>query len=531
MAKSSGDILGGARVGPGGAGPAASGAGGGLGGPVSVVSLASSGAGGALGGGAFGGGPTSASSVSTAPQASFHDLFELQEELGRGAFSVVHKTRHRRSGRDFAVKVLNREAMTDDDVQSLVGEVSTQRYLRHPNVVRLVAFFDSDPERFFLVTELCTGGELFHRIVKQTRFSEREAAGYVYVLLDAIGYFHKHGIVHRDLKPENILFQDARPGAPLKIADFGFAVHNGTGETLRSLAGSPNYLAPEIVSNRPYGVAVDVWSLGVITYILLCGYMPFDHPRQSELFRIISSGRFTFPAKDWDAISPEAKDFVSRLLVVDPRDRLTAEAALRHRWITTTDLSDAHLSRSVGKLRSFHSKRRASMLRNAVRAVHFGRRASSAAVTDSPRRAVALRNMGVNRAASAMLGTFDVIPPSPVVSMAINADPADDETRFNGMLDSPRVVADTPEPLAKGWAPTPSAAAPAAAASAGTSPSPSPAVTPQRSRRGRPRSMTAPHTDGAFIDDILPLDAAPRAAAAGIPNFLPRPPPGSPPVA
>ncbi|KAA0173966.1 hypothetical protein FNF27_04527 [Cafeteria roenbergensis] len=436
------------------------------------------------------------SSASTQQQARFEDLFQLGEVLGRGAFSVVHKTRHRRSGREFAVKVLDRAAMTGDDVQSLVGEVSAQRWMRHPNIVRLVAFFDNDPTHFYLVTELCKGGELFDRVVSQARFSEKKAAGAVYILLDAVSYFHKHGIVHRDIKPENILFQDTRPDAPMKIADFGFAVHSGTGETLRSLAGSPNYLAPEIVENQPYGTAVDMWSLGVVTYILLCGYMPFDAPNQRELFRKIAAGTFAFPEREWGGVSPEAKDFVASLLRVDPRARLTADAALRHRWITTTDLSDAHLSRSVSKLRSFHTRRRTSMLRNAVRAVHLGRRASMALPQPSPGsrttaattpRRTALRHMGLTRAAAgALLDDYDAPPSSPAVSMAINADPADDTTRFNGIVDSPKVTADSVEPTGTAFdGPLGSHLAP------------------------RPRSVTAPDDD--FLD--LPGDGA--AATTG----------------
>lgn len=438
----------------------------------------------------------STSSASTQQQARFEDLFQLGEVLGRGAFSVVHKTRHRRSGREFAVKVLDRAAMTGDDVQSLVGEVSAQRWMRHPNIVRLVAFFDNDPTHFYLVTELCKGGELFDRVVSQARFSEKQAAGAVYILLDAVSYFHKHGIVHRDIKPENILFQDTRPDAPIKIADFGFAVHSGTGETLRSLAGSPNYLAPEIVENQPYGTAVDMWSLGVVTYILLCGYMPFDAPNQRDLFRRIAAGRFSFPDREWGGVSPEAKDFVASLLRVDPKARLTAEAALRHRWITTTDLSDVHLSRSVSKLRSFHTRRRTSMLRSAVRAVHMGRRASMALPNPSPRssaapastpRRTALRHMGLTRAAAdALLDDCDPPPASPAVSMAVNADPADDATRFNGIVDSPKVTADSVEPTGTAF------------------------DGPLGAPRGwRPRSVTAPD------DDLLDLPGDGTAATTG----------------
>jgi serine/threonine protein kinase len=436
---------------------------------------------------------TTASSTSTHAASHFHDVFILGEVLGKGAFSTVHKTWHKRSGKEFAVKVLRRENMSDDDVASLVSEVQTQRFIRHPNIVRLVAFFDNDDDNFYLVTELCKGGELFDRIVREERFSEKQAAGHVFVLLDAMHSFHKRHIVHRDIKPENILYSDTRPDALLKIADFGFAVHGGKGESLRSRTGSANYMAPEIIMHKPYGVQVDMWSFGVVTYIMLFGQMPFDHPNERDLFELIKAGRFEFPTRDGSNISADAKNFISKLLVVDPRARLTAEAAMRHPWITKTNLNDVHLVRSVNKLRSFHSKRRASMVRNAFRATAAlmhrsgaagrlplsaagasaggGRRASLAGPPTGSSRSAAMdmaiaasghggvavqgalhpsrggRRSGMGyrvspATARTIASTIDEAPPSPVVRMAVNEDPADAESRFNGVLDSPKVFAD-----------------------------------------------------------------------------------------
>jgi calcium/calmodulin-dependent protein kinase I len=394
--------------------------------------------------------PSTVSAVSSGSSAPvlFDELFELGEELGRGAFSVVRKTRHRKSGREFAVKILDRASMDSDHVAALLSEVSTQRVMRHPNIVRLVAFFDNDPDMFYLVTELCTGGELFHRIVAQERFSERQAAGIVLTMLDAIAYFHRLGVVHRDIKPENILLQDDRPDAPIKIADFGFSKQPGKEESLRSLCGSPNYLAPEIILNKPYGQAVDMWSLGVVTYILLAGYMPFEHENREELFKRIVECKYSFPDREWSGISADAKDFIQKLLVVDPAKRLSAVQALSHPWITKTDLSEAHLSRAVKKLRHFHSRRAGHHASHTV----ARRRASAAFSPGGGGRGFLggsevssiVRELRYPRRSGLDLTSPEDVPPSPHVGMAINADPADVESRFNGVLEASPEFLKTP---------------------------------------------------------------------------------------
>lgn len=312
----------------------------------------------AAGGGGGGGGGAAA-------PPHFQDLFELGRKLGSGAFSVVREARHKRTGRRFAVKVMDRGTMSAEDEAALLSEVSTQRHMRHPNIVRLVAFFDTDPTHYYLVTELMTGGELFDRVVAKSSYTEREAREVVLVVLDAVAYCHRHGIVHRDLKPENLLYADEGEHASLKLADFGFAVEL-RGKKLEEVCGTPGYLAPEIISGRPYGAEVDLWAIGVITYILLSGQMPFADPDEKRLFRQIRRAQYTFSGPQWRGISAEAKDFIRRLLVVRPEHRMTAEQALHHPWMTTENVGDVHLASAMQQLRRFHARRRIKMLRAAL---------------------------------------------------------------------------------------------------------------------------------------------------------------------
>lgn len=287
--------------------------------------------------------------------------------MGKGAFSTVYLATHRPSGKKFAVKVMDRDKMTREDAEGLVSEVSTQRLMRHPHIVRLVAFFDTDPARFHLVTELCTGGELFDRIVARDHFTERDAREVVLTLLDAVAYCHRHGIIHRDLKPENILLADTSEHAPIKIADFGFAIAHG-GKQLSEQLGTPGYLAPEIIEARPYGPPVDMWAIGVIIYVILFGALPFDEKDRAAQFRRICRADYRFPADLADEVSAEAKDLIRKLLVVDQRRRLTAVEAMKHPWFTKTNLDDSpYLAQAVERLKTFHAKRRMTMLRSALR--------------------------------------------------------------------------------------------------------------------------------------------------------------------
>ena len=238
-----------------------------------------------------------------------------------------------------------------------------------------------------LVTELCKGGELFDAIVQREGYSEGEARQVAMALLDAVAHCHRLGIVHRDLKPENLLLaapagEDGggkEPAAAIRVADFGFATQL-RGRKARAMVGSAGYMAPEIVTShagdgsdgagpsKGYGFAADMWSVGVILYVLLCGYLPFDDDKMERMFAKVRLGTYTFPSAEWSRVSHEAKDLVKRLLVVRPSKRLTAEAALKHPWfeLDRGGLDDNHLREAAKQLRRFHARRRLKMLRSAV---------------------------------------------------------------------------------------------------------------------------------------------------------------------
>lgn len=258
-------------------------------------------------------------------------IYELKEELGKGAFSVVRKGVNRESGQFVAVKCVNRDNLPQEDEEALHTEVSILRHLHHKNIVQFIDFF-TEPEFYYLVMEYMAGGELFNRIVEKIAYQENEAREVVIGLLSAVKYCHELNVAHRDLKPENLLLVSTKDDSNVKLADFGFATYC-YGSSLTQRCGSPQYVAPEILSNAVYGKAVDMWSLGVITFSLLGGYPPFDDREEHRLFDKIRSAQFSFHPKYWNHVSKEAKDFITRLLVADPYVRMSAEAALWHPWL------------------------------------------------------------------------------------------------------------------------------------------------------------------------------------------------------
>jgi len=185
----------------------------------------------------------------------------------------------------------------------------------------------------FIVTELVTGGELFDKIVELGQYSEKEAATLVMKMVSAIDYLHDINIVHRDLKPENLLLKDAANISEVKLADFGLSKIVGTKVMMQTACGTPGYVAPEVLNATGYDKEVDMWSIGVITYILLCGFPPFYNDSLPELFEQIMKADYDFPDDYWKDVSEEAKDFIRRLLVVEPSKRMTGKEALKHPWL------------------------------------------------------------------------------------------------------------------------------------------------------------------------------------------------------
>eukprot|EP01029_Cantina_marsupialis_P017317 TRINITY_DN3887_c0_g2_i1.p1 TRINITY_DN3887_c0_g2~~TRINITY_DN3887_c0_g2_i1.p1 ORF type:complete len:742 (-),score=204.19 TRINITY_DN3887_c0_g2_i1:213-2438(-) len=305
---------------------------------------------------------TSRSDVSSCPASPeskhhrFLDIFEVMEMLGEGGYSVVRRCRHKRTKEDFAVKIIDTRKLKKTDVDHIKHEVNIMKELEHPNIVKLFDCFEEDP-MFFIVTELCTGGELFEQVVERTFYSEREARDLVSTLANALQFMHKRGIVHRDVKPENILLSSRGPSACLKLADMGFAKQLFAGDTLATSCGTPNYVAPEILNRKKYDSQVDMWSLGVVTYILLCGYAPFHSRNHAQMYRLIKRGEFKFASPYWDPISKHARDFISRLLCVDSAKRMTAEQALQHQWIRGS-VAETELGGALKELRFFNIMRK-----------------------------------------------------------------------------------------------------------------------------------------------------------------------------
>lgn len=241
----------------------------------------------------------------------------------------------------------------------------------HPNILKCLGFFDEE-EMYYLVMEYMEGGELFDRIVKKTFYSEKEARDLVYILLSTIHYCHTRNVVHRDLKPENLLLSSLDDDAHVKLADFGFAIQSGGYMSLKTQCGTPGYVAPEILSTQPYGKAVDMWSIGVITYILLGGYPPFHDDNQKVLFQKIKTAEYEFHPEYWDAVSSEAKDLISRLLKVNPLERYTAAEALNHSWITrdADELAARSLEANLSHFKKFHATRKFKAAAKAIMSIN-----------------------------------------------------------------------------------------------------------------------------------------------------------------
>ncbi|XP_010862450.1 calcium/calmodulin-dependent protein kinase (CaM kinase) II gamma 1 isoform X7 [Esox lucius] len=290
----------------------------------------------------------------------FTDEYQLYEELGKGAFSVVRRCVKKSSGQEFAAKIINTKKLSARDHQKLEREARICRLLKHPNIVRL---HDSISEEGFhyLVFDLVTGGELFEDIVAREYYSEADASQCINQILESVQHIHQHDIVHRDLKPENLLLASKMKGAAVKLADFGLAIEvQGDQQAWFGFAGTPGYLSPEVLRKDPYGKPVDIWACGVILYILLVGYPPFWDEDQHKLYQQIKAGAYDFPSPEWDTVTPEAKNLINQMLTINPSKRITADQALKHPWICqrSTVASMIHRQETVECLRKFNARRK-----------------------------------------------------------------------------------------------------------------------------------------------------------------------------
>ena len=267
--------------------------------------------------------------------------------------------KNRTTGDTYAAKIVTRANLTEEDEVALKDEIAILHEIKHDHIINLYDSFD-DESYFYLVTELMSGGELFDRIVTKTFYNEKEARDVCKILFEALNYCHKKNVAHRDLKPENLLLVSKHDDKNIKIADFGFAKRVSGSKYLLTQCGTPEYVAPEILYGIPYGTKVDMWSLGVIIYILLGGYPPFMEQSQRKLFKKIKRAQYEFDDEYWANISEEAKNLIAGLLNVKPDARLSSGEALNDPWITGSDelLAGNNLGENLEQFKRFNAKRK-----------------------------------------------------------------------------------------------------------------------------------------------------------------------------
>ncbi|XP_078072739.1 serine/threonine-protein kinase DCLK3-like [Mustelus asterias] len=280
-------------------------------------------------------------------QREIERYYEIGRTIGDGNFALVKQCRLKNTEYEYAVKIIDKSKLKGKEIM-IENEIAIVRSLSHPNIVRFIEEFETEGE-IYLIMEYIHGGDLFDAITDSVKFTENNAAFMMNNLCDALAYIHSRNIIHRDLKPENLLVQHKADGSTvLKLADFGLALK--VTNPIFTVCGTPTYVAPEILSETGYGLEVDMWATGVILYILLCGFPPFRSLErdQEELFEMIQLGEYEFLSPYWDSISDGAKDLVSKLLVVNPRNRYTAQQVLQHTWIRLAAKRNSHnLQREV----------------------------------------------------------------------------------------------------------------------------------------------------------------------------------------
>ncbi|PON44939.1 Calcium dependent protein kinase [Parasponia andersonii] len=274
-----------------------------------------------------------AESVLGRKTANIKDLYSLGRKLGQGQFGTTFLCLEKGTSKEFACKTIaKRKLTTEEDVEDVRREIQIMHHLAgHPNVIQIVGAYE-DAVAVHVVMELCAGGELFDRIIQRGHYTERKAAELARIIVGVVQACHSLGVMHRDLKPENFLFVDNEEEAPLKTIDFGLSMFFKPGETFTDVVGSPYYVAPEVL-RKHYGPECDVWSAGVIIYILLSGVPPFWDETEQGIFEQVLKGELDFVSEPWPSISESAKDLVRRMLIRDPKKRLTAYEVLCHPWV------------------------------------------------------------------------------------------------------------------------------------------------------------------------------------------------------
>ncbi|KAI4097994.1 MAG: hypothetical protein L6R37_006743 [Teloschistes peruensis] len=278
--------------------------------------------------------------------------YRFGRTLGAGTYGIVREAEC--AGEKYAIKIILKKNVKGNEKMVYDEMVLLQR-MKHPHIVRFHDWFESK-DKYYIVTQLATGGELFDRICEYGKFTEKDASQTIRQVLEAVDYLHYNNVVHRDLKPENLLYVTKDPHSSLVLADFGIAkMLDSKDGVLSTMAGSFGYAAPEIMLKQGHGKPVDMWSLGVITYTLLCGYSPFRSESVADLIEECKFGRIVFHGRYWKDVSTEAKTFITNLLQPDPARRLTSEEALQDVWLTGKTASDFNL---LPEFRAYMAKAR-----------------------------------------------------------------------------------------------------------------------------------------------------------------------------
>ena len=303
-------------------------------------------------------------------QSEFFKKYNLGKVLGTGAFSTVRECVEKKTGQKFACKSMKKSALSAADTAALVQEKDIMLECDHASIIKLYEFVEEKNDYYMVLESMC-GGDLFDHIVAKKHFTELHARECVSAMLSALHYLHKNAIAHRDLKPENLLLASKDDDVNVKLADFGFATKCFGKKTLNTKCGTPDYVAPEILKGLNYDETCDMWSVGVITFIVLVGYPPFYEDKEEDLFQKIIAGEYEFHAEFWESVSDEGRDFVARCMTVDVEKRITCEDAMHHPWLKQEAEKFARVRRngSVERMQTFLAKRK---LKAAVRAVMAG---------------------------------------------------------------------------------------------------------------------------------------------------------------
>lgn len=326
----------------------------------------------------------------SSPNSVSHYAFK--DILGTGAFSEVRLAEDQSNpGKYVAIKCIRKKLLSNSPQsvhayngaesreEALKNEIMALRRLQHPNIVQLLDVLEDD-NFYYLVMELVTGGELFDRIVQRGSYTERDASHLIQQVLLATEYMHSKDVVHRDLKPENLLYYDSTDDSKIMVSDFGLSKIETKEINMATACGTPGYVAPEVLCVRDgkstYGKKVDCWSIGVIAYILLCGYPPFYDENDNELFRQIRLAEYEFDSPYWDNISDSAKDFIRHLMEKNPEKRYSCTEALKHPWIASNTALEENLYPFVSEQirKNFLAVRRWKKAYNATAIIHLFKR-------------------------------------------------------------------------------------------------------------------------------------------------------------